>query len=61
MPQAMDSTEAEAVAHGDVVERDDGKGAKMELDYCCMLNRALPDEIRVVAWAPAPVCVYLII
>jgi len=26
----------------------------MELPYCKMLNRLLPDEIRVLSWAPAP-------
>ena len=27
---------------------------RVEIDYCSVLNRNLPEDIRVTAWAPAP-------
>ncbi|GJP78079.1 hypothetical protein CLOP_g8410, partial [Closterium sp. NIES-67] len=32
----------------------EGNGVANEIDYVASLNRALPDDIRVLAWAPAP-------
>ena len=34
--------------------RQQEEAVRQELDYCTLLNRNLPPDIRVVAWAPAP-------
>ena len=31
-----------------------GRGGETEIDFCSVLNRNLPEDIRVTAWAPAP-------
>ena len=31
-----------------------GRGGQTEIDFCSVLNRNLPEDIRVTAWAPAP-------
>jgi len=37
------------------VERENGAAAaKEELEYCTVLNRNLPDDIKVIAWSPCP-------
>ena len=33
---------------------EDDTAGKTEIDFCSVLNRNLPDDIRVTAWAPAP-------
>ena len=36
------------------VDAKPGAAPVAEMDYCMVLNRALPSDIRVTAWAPAP-------
>jgi tRNA pseudouridine38/39 synthase len=58
LPTTMSAAEVEAIGAGDSVQVDriKHKGVKelSEIDYCGILNRALPDEIRMISWAPAP-------
>jgi tRNA pseudouridine38/39 synthase len=66
-PVDVEDAKVEAVGPGDSIEvvKDNkgqgkknphGKSAKMvmEVDYCAILNRSLPDDIRIISWAPAP-------
>ena len=45
---------AEAIAHAKAATADYREPEKAELNYPQILNRVLPQEIRVLAWAPVP-------